>query len=232
MNRIRPSCVLVRLFVFLVGLLAAGLQISALDPLTARWLAAQAGTTTWQADVRQTRTLKSLAQPLSAEGRVWFSAPNLFRWELGTPARTVAVRQPEEMWVVYPKLKRAERYALNGPAGGPWRDTLALLEAGFPRSEAELTNRFTILSESSAGELHQLALEPRAAAARRLMPRLTVAFATNDFSLRSTGLTFADGSTLRNEFTNAVANPALPPGLFVAPTGADFKIVEPGARQP
>jgi outer membrane lipoprotein-sorting protein len=206
-------------------------ELAAIDPMTARWLAAQTGTTTWQAEVRQTRRLKSLTQPLTAEGRVWFSAPNLFRWELGTPPQTIAVRQPTEMWVAYPRLKRAERYALDGPGGGPWKETLALLEAGFPRSEAELTNRFSIVSELTEGDLHKLVMEPRAASARRMMPRLAVTFATNDFSLRTTELAFADGSTLVNEFTNAVVNPALSPSLFSTPSG-DYKVSEPGAHRP
>jgi hypothetical protein len=35
------------------------------------------------------------------------------------------------MLVIYPKLKRAERYPLHDQAAGPWKDTLALLEAGI-----------------------------------------------------------------------------------------------------
>src|SRR5262245_23984784 len=47
------------------------------------WLAAQTNIQTWSADFVQTRTLKALAQPLTASGHVWFAAPNRFRWELG-----------------------------------------------------------------------------------------------------------------------------------------------------
>ena len=39
------------------------------------WLNAQTNIQTWSADVVQTRNLKSVAQPLTAEGRVWFAAP-------------------------------------------------------------------------------------------------------------------------------------------------------------
>jgi len=197
------------------------------NSLLAGWLNSQTNIQTWSAEVLQTRSFKSLAQPLTATGHVWFAAPNLFRWELGQPAQTVALRQPEQMWVIYPRLKRAEKYPLGGEQAGPWRDTLALLEAGFPRSEHELESRFRILSETNAGGLHEVSLQPRSATARRMMPQIKVAFATNDFSLRATELHFADGSIMRNEFTNVVINPRLDDTVFSPGLNPDFKIIEP-----
>ena len=82
------------------------------------WLNAQTNIQTWSAEVIQTRALKSLTQPLIAKGRVWFAAPNRFRWELGDPPQTIAVRQPEQMLVIYPRLKRAEKYSLAGNQNG------------------------------------------------------------------------------------------------------------------
>jgi outer membrane lipoprotein-sorting protein len=203
------------------------LSASETDVLLTAWLNAQANFQTWSADVMQTRTLKTLTQPLTARGRVWFAAPNRFRWELGDPAQTIAVRQPEQMLVLYPKLKRVERFPLSGEQTGPWKDALALLEAGFPRSRADMEARFKILSLTNAGGVCQLALQPKAAAARRLMPRIQIEFATNDFSLHATELTFADGSTMRNGFSNAKLNPKLDEAIFSPTIDADFKIVEP-----
>src|SRR5436190_8655940 len=82
------------------------------SPLTA-WLAAQPNIRTWSADFIQTRALKSLTQPLTATGQVWFAEPNRFRWELGHPPQTIAVRAPSELLVIYPRLKRVERYPLS-----------------------------------------------------------------------------------------------------------------------
>src|SRR5882672_3647388 len=165
------------------------------------WLNSQTHIQTWSAEVILTRALKSLAQPLTATGRVWFAAPNRFRWELGSPPQTIALRQPEQMLVIYPKLKRAEKYPLTREYSGPWTDTLALLEAGFPRRQSELETRFRIESEATANGVHEVTLQPKSASARRMMPRIKIAFATGDFSLRSTELQFADGSSMRNDFT-------------------------------
>ena len=125
------------------------------------WLNSQTRIQTWSAEVIQTRALKSLAQPLTATGRVWFAAPNRFRWELGNPAQTIALRQPDQMLVIYPKLKRAEKYPLTRDHAGPWTDTLALLEAGFPRSQSELESRFRIESEATAEGVHEVTLQPK-----------------------------------------------------------------------
>src|ERR1041385_2872664 len=97
-----------------MGLLA-GEKVSANDTnsLVSSWLAAQTNVQTWSADFTQTKTLKSLVQPLTATGRVWFANPDRFRWELGHPPQTIAVRSGDEMRVIYPSLKRVELYPLN-----------------------------------------------------------------------------------------------------------------------
>jgi outer membrane lipoprotein-sorting protein len=191
------------------------------------WIAAQANIHTWSADVVQTRTLKSLTQPLTAEGHVWFEAPNRFRWELGNPPQTIAVRGPEEMLVIYPRLKHAERYALGGEQSGQWRDLMKLTEAGFPRSEAELQSQYNILSQQVHGGICELTLQPKSATARKMMPQIKISFSTKDSSLTATELQFADGSTMRNDFKNAQLNPKVDESMFTPKLASDYKIVEP-----
>ncbi len=202
----------------------------AADALLTAWFNAQTNVHSWSAEVVQTRSLKTLTQPLIAHGRVWFAAPNRFRWEVGNPAKTIAVREPAQMLVIYPQLKRAERYPLTGDAMGEWKETLALLEAGFPRTRPELEGRFKILSQAAANDICELILQPKSAAARRLIPELKIAFATNDCSLRATELSFADGSRMRNEFIHSKLNPQLDEEMFTPKLDGDFTIVEPLKR--
>ena len=191
------------------------------------WLGSQEKIQTWSADFVQTRTFKALAQPLMATGQVWFTAPQRFRWELGRPALTLAIRRTNEMLVIYPRLKRAEVYALGGEERSPWQDTLALLEAGFPRSAADLEGHFRILSVSNVSEQAQLNLQPKSATARRWVSQIQIAFSTNTLALLATELKFSDGSTLRNDFTNATVNATVDDALFNPKLDADIKIVEP-----
>ncbi len=218
------------LFLFVVcGL--AGLKVDAaestLNPLLAKWLDAQTNIQSWSADFIQTRTLKAMVQPLTATGHVWFAAPNRFRWELGNPPRTIAVRAPNELLIFYPKLKRVERFPLTGSQIGPWRDALALLEAGFPRSQADLLNTYNILSQKVTDDVGEVVLQPKSEAARRMMPQIKIDFDTKNFALRGTELQFADGSTMRNDFQHPVLNPKLDPKMFEPPIPNDYKVVEP-----
>lgn len=242
-----------------LGAVLTGMAVLSATPAETRaefldaWLAHQAHIRTWSADFTQTRALRALTQPLTVRGRVWFAAPDRFRWELreadGTGAgdpepgqtplanrgdpllhcQTIAVRGAEQLLVIYPKLKRAERYPLTGRQPGPWRDALALLESGFPRSRVDLEAKFRVLSVSDIAGRCDVTLQPKAASARKLMPQLRLAFATNDFSLQWTELKFADGSTLRNEFTNACVNPELDEGMFTPTLEPVFTVVEPPA---
>jgi outer membrane lipoprotein-sorting protein len=192
-----------------------------------KFLAAQTNLQTWSADLTQTRQLKTLAQPLVSTGHVWFAAPNKFRWEIGSPAQTIAVRGTDEMLVLYPRLKRVEKYPLSGERMGQWKDTLALLEAGFPRSQSELEKQFKIVSVRPTNDVHVVVLQPKSSSARRMMPQIALSFAASDFQLRATELQFGDGSTMRNDFRNAALNPKLEAALFAPKIEPDFKIVEP-----
>ena len=106
------------LWSLMVGVWSFAPPASAADTnsILAAWLNAQTNVQTWSADFLQTRKLKSLTQPLTATGHVWFAAPNRFHWELGQPAQTIAVRTTNDLLVIYPRLKRVERYPLSGGA--------------------------------------------------------------------------------------------------------------------
>ena len=158
---------------------------------------------------------------------MWFAKPNRFRWELGNPPQTIALRGANEMFVVYPQLKRAERYPLAGIQSAPWRDTLALLDAGFPQTQAEAESRYKILSQSATNSIYELTLQPKSSGARKMMRQMKIAFGTKDFQLRATEMEFADGSTMRNDFTNVAVNPKIDDEMFKPKLGSDFKITEP-----
>jgi len=72
---------------------ASGAETAALN----HWLATQTNLHSWTADFVQTRHLKSLAQPIRTPGRVLFQAPDRFRWELGEPVETIALRQTSRL---------------------------------------------------------------------------------------------------------------------------------------
>lgn len=219
-------------FLWSLALGAWSFHASAAEPIpvVSAWLDAQANIHTWSADFIQTRTLKSLSQPLTSPGHLWFAEPNHIRWELGHPAKTVAVIGPQEMVLIYPRLRRAERYPIAGTQGGQWGDIMKLLQAGFSRNRADLEAEYNIVDQQVTGDVCVVILEPKSAAARRMMPQIKIGFSTKDFTLRSSELQFADGSTLRNDYSNSQLNPKLEQSLFDQTIPSDFKVTEPFNR--
>ncbi len=223
---------MIRQLFLALGILSGlhSLRAADADAVLDAWFAAQSRLHTWSADFVQTRALKTLTQPLVARGHIDFAMPKDFRWEIGRPVQTIALGHGDELFVIYPRLKRAERYPLGADAPAEWRDTMPLLQAGFPRNRREFDAQFQMVSLIGTNGEWQLSLQPKSVFARRMMPELHIGLATNDFSLTSTELVFVDGSRMRNDFTNAVLNPALDEKSFEWTPPADFKVTSPFAK--
>lgn len=213
------------------GLLAVATAASEpVSPEVKAWLAAQGSVQTWSADLMQTRAMQSLIVPLKSKGRVWFESPGRFRWELGQPPQTIAISTLTNLYIIYPRLKRVESISLTGEQAGPWRLALDMLQAGFPRTEKDLLDAYDILSQSVTGQTCRLQMQPRADLVRRVMRRVEIDFDTKDHLLRGTELQFADGSTMRNDFNNIVANPKIPTDIFAPDIPSDYRVVYPQAQ--
>lgn len=212
---------------FLISLfLAAGLRAADYDAQFNRWFEVQTNLQSWAGDFTQTRTLTVLNQPLISQGKVWVK-PGEFRWELGQPAQTIVLRTPEQLLIVYPRLKRAEKYPLDAVPTGPMKDALALLDASLPRDRATMEKSFSLLSAAETNAILQMTLQPRSEAARKFIGQIVIGFRTNDFTIAITEMKFADGSKLHNDFTNVVLNQPIEAKMFEADLPADYTVVEP-----
>jgi outer membrane lipoprotein-sorting protein len=90
-----------------------------------------------------------------------------------------------------------------------------------------MEERFRLLSAAETNSLLQMTLQPKSASARKFIREILIGFRTNDFAIAVTELRFADGSSLRNDFTNNVLNRPIDPALFEAELPPDFTVVEP-----
>jgi outer membrane lipoprotein-sorting protein len=191
-----------------------------------KWFEVQTNLQSWSADFTQTRSLKVLSQPLVSTGKVWVK-PGEFRWELGQPVQTIVLRRPDQLLIVYPRLKRAEKYPLDGVPSGPMKDALALLDASLPRDRATMEQHFRLLSAAETNSILQMTLQPRSDSARKFIGEIVIGFHTNDFTIAVTEMKFADGSSLRNDFTNVMLNQPMDPKLFEVELPPDCTVVEP-----
>ncbi len=191
-----------------------------------KWFEVQTNLQNWSGDFTQTRTLTVLNQPLVSPGKVWVKRGE-FRWELGQPAQTIVLRRPDQLLIVYPRLKRAEKYPLDAVPTGPMKDALALMDASLPRDRASMEEHFRLVSAALTNSILQITLQPRSEAARKMIGQVMIGFHTNDFMIAATEMKFADGSKLHNDFTNVVVNQPLDPKLFEADVPPDYTVTEP-----
>ncbi len=198
------------------------------NSVIAAWLGAQSNLTSWHAEFTQTRDLKALTHPLTSDGKVWFQYPDFFRWELGNPVQTLALRQGPELTVLVPRLRRAEKHRLTEGTPGPMRDAWGLFDAGFPRDSREFYRRFEVLGIVESEVRWLIRLRPKSRGARKFLPELGIGLAKADYSLLSTELRFADGSRLKNDFRNAVRNPKLASEIFTAELDPSWKVTRDG----
>lgn len=204
------------------------LQVRAADDnaLLDQWLEKQVAIKTWTADVIQTRKLKSLVRPLESRGKVWFVQPNQFRWQLGDPPRTIAVRTQQELLIVYPKLNQMERYQFDKITNPAMQQALALLEVGFPSDPAPFRARYELLSVTTSKGVHRFELQPKDKQARSLLSKVRLDVSVKDMTLLATELEFPDGSIMRNAFSNYKLNVEIDKSLFHI-DAKDYQVVEP-----
>jgi len=199
------------------------------DQFVFDWIKAQSSAHSWTADFKQIRELKALAQPLTATGKIWFQAPDQFRWEVMKPVPTIATRTADDLLVVFPRLKHAEKYSLATLRQGQWKDLISLLDTGFPRSREEFEQRFQVRGVVDIPSGKRIVLEPKSALVKKYLPEVTIDVRTPDLMLMATTMKFVDGSVLRNEFSNAQLNPPIDAKLF-SPSLEGYSVTEPLAQ--
>jgi outer membrane lipoprotein-sorting protein len=218
------------LFSSMLCCLAFTVEATEEDVLLDKWLNKQAAIKTWTANVVQTRKIKSLVRPLESQGKVWFVQPNQFRWQLGSPPRTIAVRTHQELKIIYPKLKQMERYPFDNITDPAMQQALALLEVGFPTHPEHFRARYELISITTSVGVYKFELQPRDKQARRLLTRVRMDASSKDLSLLATELEFPDGSTMRNAFSNHKLNVKIDEALFRI-DATDYQVVQPLGRK-
>ena len=183
-------------------------SMSAADMAVLRkWVTRQSEVRTVQADFMQTRTFHALRDPLAAPGRLWFSAKDGFRWEIGDPPKTVILKKGNTSLAIEPAKKRAE--PLNGAgseAPGVGMNPLSMMSFPLAKNFDDFNRQFEVLGVSLAGDRCHVELMPRDPAARKYLSAFRLDFDTDDGHLLDFEIALRDGSSLRNEFSNVRLN--------------------------
>jgi outer membrane lipoprotein-sorting protein len=169
---------------------------------------------TVSADFTQTRTLRTLRYPLVIKGRLWFQSPDQFRWELGIPPKTIVIGNYDGLTVIQPGKKQALTKPISTFASFPSAGSFGLIYLSGNGNLEEFQKRMQVLALSTSGSTAQLIMLPRDAEAARGLDSIRLDFNTLTGAWISLEIVTRDGSSIQNEFSNVVINPALKEGLF------------------
>ena len=180
------------------------------------------------AEFIQTRALKTLKSPIAIKGRFWFEAPDMFRWELGEPAKSIVIGSQKGVSIIQPAKKRVEKIDFTHSAqsqGAP--DFLRMMNMLSSRSVENLQNEMNILSLKNTGSNCRLEMLPKDPQMAKGLTSLVL-----DFD-QSTGYWIAfevvtrEGSSMRTEFRNVQLNAKLDTQIFQYDT-TGYRIDEAG----
>jgi len=201
-------------FVVLAGVTQlCAAEVMDLSPVK-RWIIHQNNLHAVTADFTQTRSMSALRGPLENKGHLWFNAPDSFRWELGSPAKLIALRKGNTIYLIQPAKKRAERSVvgnMNQNAGGLG---LGMMNIPFARDFDTFQKQYETLAISTEVNTCHLAILPRDPQARKMLTCLKLDFDTTNSHLRSFEIRTRDGSSMRNDFTNIQVNTKINPSVF------------------
>ncbi len=178
------------------------------------WIAAQKDVRSVSADFTQTRALRTLRSPLTSKGRLWFKAPNWFRWELGDPPKTIIIGTPSGLTIIQPGKKRAERKPLVSPGGPNDSEPLGMMRLPGGGSFQEFQQRVQVLAIETSGSRCHVEMLPRDAQSAGRLSAIKWDFDTGTGHWLSFEIVTREGSSIRNEFSNVETNQKLDKALF------------------
>lgn len=206
-----------RLLVTLLCIVFA-LPIVAAEPLdlapVKKWLARQEDLRSVQADFTQTRALRALRSPIATPGRMWFSAPDSLRWELGDPAKTIVIRKGDTYFLIQPAKKKAERFKADSIAKKGGAMGFAMFNFPIAKDFADFNRQFETLAVHVSDNRCHLEILPRDAQAKRMLEAIKIDFDMTTGYVLSFELATRDGSSLRSDFTNVHMNQKVDRHLF------------------
>ena len=177
-----------------------------------KWLARQDEFHSVSADFTQTRALRVLRDPVATPGRLWFSAPDSMRWELGTPAKTIVLRKGDGFIVMQPAKKKAERH--SSAEVGKQMGGMAMMRFPPAKDLADFQRQFEVLAITTTENRCHVEAAPRDPQARKFLATMKLDFDTANGHLLSFEMALRDGSSMRNEFSNVRVNQRIDRTIF------------------
>ncbi len=174
------------------------------------WIQAQGEINSLTGCFSQERKLKVLRKTLVAPGRFWYQAPDRFRWDIGDPARSVAIQNADKLTVIDLEKGKAQ---VSGAEPDSSR-MAAYLQMSFPRDWESFQRQFRVLSVDRTGNVFLARLEPLDAGAARGVRGISFEIDAESFATLAFVLDLKDGSEMRTSFSGVQRDVPVPRSTF------------------
>ena len=179
-------------------------------PLEA-WLNRQAGIRTLEADFTQERKLPALKNPVTTPGTLAMTRDGKLRWDLGQPAKTIAVSDGEKVTLVDVEKKQARSIDADSPRA---RSFTLLSGDSINGGLDSFRKSFELVESRVTQGIYQLTTRPKD---RNMRGKVSWVFFDIDPSkneLRALEIQLDDKSRIRTIFRNSRFNREIPAARF------------------
>jgi chaperone LolA len=181
---------------------------------------------TLRAAVVQRKRHPLLKGEVVTQGTLSFSRPNLVRWEVATPERTIVVIDEQALVVYRPERKEAERRELRDDFAT--RTVVEFLTAGMSLDVAEMEKRFQVDLYRGDGRL-TLVLKPRSRWVAQAIASVTIVHREGEAVPRQIAVVGQRGDSTETALADVVVNPPFAADVFALRLGPEVRVIE--ARQ-
>ncbi|MBB79863.1 MAG: hypothetical protein CMN02_02480 [Roseibacillus sp.] len=198
----------------LISLISGGILMAdtndTKEQVVRRWLSTNTGVDVLKVEFTQIRKLTSLKSTIRQQGILWIDrrAGARFRWQIGSPPRTIVTRVKDELLVIRPRSLQYEK----SPASKS-KNSMAFLAGGFPRGWEEFQTKYELLGVKILNGTHRINVQPKGHLAHGVRV-LTFVTGSATGVLQSIDLTLRDGSSQQIVFDRVVTSPRLTDNLF------------------
>jgi outer membrane lipoprotein-sorting protein len=178
-------------------------------------IAKQKSIDTLSADFTQTRSLKTLRVPLISNGKLWIRSREYFRWELGSPPKTIVLGTPTETTVIKPFKKEVLKSQLSSSHGSlDSSEAFGIMSLPGNGNFDDFQKEIKVLGIKTSGTRCHVEFVPRSTELARGLAAITLEFDSETGQWISLEFLTRDGSSIHTDFTNICINPKLDPSLF------------------
>ena len=189
------------------------------NKLIQTWIERQHEIRSLSADFVQTRSLHSLQSPIKNKGHIWLVKPNLFRWQLGDPPKTIVLRKGKEIDLISPLKRQVRALDPQDAKRQLGMQGAAMMDTPVAKSYSDFVSRFEILKVQSTNGRCEIWILPKEDGARKFLERISLTFKVMDGHLLAFGLRLRSGAAIENEFSQVEINQPIPRSVFEFPVG-------------